>query len=363
MLPKDQELIENYLSKLVAEDGLSKNTIASYRFDLMLLQNYCQENNKSLIEVDEILIRNYLATLNGDKFTNGIAKSSSVSRKISTFRGFYRFLWLEKIIDRHPLNLLSKPKKTKNIPNFLTNSEMLQLLETANSNKSDFGVKISTILELMYSSGLRVSELVSLPISALVYNKEEGNNVLLIRGKGNKERIVPIGKMAIKMIKKYIDLKNLLGQSDSKWLFTGNYRASRKKFSLDQQDLISYSKVKNNINKTVDNVKLGKDLVLKMQNKVDKPLTRHRVNSMFKELAIDAGIDPAKVHPHLIRHSFATHLLQNGIDLRILQEILGHSSVSTTEIYTHLTKQELSDFVKKYHPLAKINKINSINNL
>jgi integrase/recombinase XerD len=346
------KLINNYLAKIIAEDGLSQNTVHSYRFDLTLLANYCLDSKKSLLDVDEALIRLYLSTLVGSKFNDGFAKSSSVARKISVFRSFYRFLWIEKIIDNNPLSLISQPKKLKKLPDFLTVEEMLQLLDTANKDKSDFGIKIATILEVMYSTGLRISELVKLPISSLVFDGNS-NNILLIRGKGNKERIVPIGKMAINMINKYRQLKDLLGQGESKWLFTGNYRASRKKFSFENQGEINLQQEKQTIEETINNKKQQQNLQNKLATKTDLPLTRNRVNSMFKELAIVAKLDPSRIHPHIIRHSFATHLLQNGIDLRTLQEILGHNSLATTEIYTHISNQDLKGFLEKYHPLAQ----------
>jgi len=341
-MKENKLLIENFIVKITAEDGLSKNSIASYNFDLKLFLDFCEKNNFKLLEIKEENVKLYLQEL----FLQN-NKSSSIARKISCLRSFYRFLFDENLISQNPLFYIKKPKSVNTIPNFLTQDEMLKLLEVANSDKSDFGIKISTIIELMYSSGLRVSELVSLPISALqIYFDSDGSkklkNYLIICGKGNKERLIPIGKIASQFLLQYLEIRTKLGFESSKWLFVGFAKASRKRQSLKHEN---------------GNVLLNRNLKFKNHSH----LTRQRVNSMFKELAVKSNIDPTRIHPHIIRHSFATHLLNRGMDLRVLQELLGHNSISTTQIYTHLMQDKLENLVRNFHPLAKLPK-NSLQN-
>jgi len=191
------------------------------------------------------------------------------------------------------------------------------------------------MLEILYSAGLRVTELVSLPISAIqeidgVNGEKTLRNYLIVKGKGSKERIAALNKSAIKMLLEYLDFRKKMGQEKSKWLFVGSVRSSKKKNregdeeQLQDREMASHSHI-----------------------------TRQRFHQMLKELALKANIDPDRVHPHVIRHSFATHLLNNGVDLRILQELLGHSDISTTEIYTHILDSKLRDLVLNHHPLSK----------
>ncbi len=186
------------------------------------------------------------------------------------------------------------------------------------------------MLEILYAAGLRVSELVGLPISTIQKTIDEKGVVsfkdyMIIMGKGNKERIAPLNKSALEILKKYLDLRQKLGHKNSKWLFCGHIRTSK-----------------------ID----GKESV-QIHPEIDEHITRQRFHQMLKELALDSGIDPKRVSPHVIRHSFASHLLNRGVDLRILQELLGHSDISTTQIYTHILDSKLRDLVNNFHPLAK----------
>ena len=188
------------------------------------------------------------------------------------------------------------------------------------------------MLEIIYAAGLRVTELVSLPISAIQESGDENilKNYLIVKGKGSKERLAPLNKSALKMLLEYLQWRKKMGHEKSKWLFVGTSRASKKSLS------------KNSIDK-----ENGEDVAAYSH------ITRQRFHQMLKELAVKAKVDPARVHPHVIRHSFATHLLNNGVDLRLLQELLGHSNISTTEIYTHIMDSKLQELVFKHHPLAK----------
>ena len=274
-------------------------------------------------------IKNYLEKLHQEELS-----SASISRKISSLKNFYKFLESEDIIKSNPLLNIKSPKKEAKLPKSLTFEEISKMLDFAKNDNSEFGIKLSTMLEILYASGLRVSELVSLKMQTLQEIQSNQTktlrNYLIIKGKGDKERIAPLNNEAIKQLLKYLDLRKNLGLQNSKWLFPGNIRSKK------QQDVIAVNSSKN-----------IKKIILK-----DNHLTRQRFHQMLKELATHSGVDADKVHPHVIRHSFATHLLNNGIDLRVLQELLGHSDISTTEIYTHIIDSKLKDLVFNHHPLA-----------
>ncbi len=317
------DYIKIFLAKLEVEDNLSKNTISSYAKDLELFADFLAKKKISMAQVGINNIRDYLDDLKE-------LQPSSIARKISCFKNFFKFLQNENIIKNNPAINLKSPKKAKKLPKFLSEEEVFKLLDFVNKDKSEFGVKLSCMLEILYAAGLRVSELVSLPISAIQQDFDiSGNltlrNYLIVKGKGNKERIAPLNKAAIRKLIEYLHLRRQSGQEKSNWLFVGTLRASKK------------------IVKVHNDVRLAEY----------DHLTRQRFHQMLKELALKVNIDPAKVHPHVIRHSFATHLLNNGMDLRILQELLGHSDISTTEIYTHILDSKLQDLVFKHHPLAK----------
>ncbi len=321
-----KNLITNFLEKILIEDGLAANTISAYGNDLSLFADFLASNKVSIIEADSQNIKDYFQQL-----YQGQLKSSSLMRKISAIKNFYQFLLAENIINLSPVAYIERPKSELKLPKFLTEEEVLKLLNTANNDKSEFGIRLSCLLEMLYASGLRVSELVSLPVSAASsiknnnLEKNDNLNYLIVSGKGGKERIAPLNLSAIKILKEYLTLRQNLGQEKSKWLFVGKYRSNKD----------------------------GKKNTTKKYSTLDQHLTRQRLNQMLKELAIKASIDPAKVHPHVIRHSFASHLLNHGIDLRVLQELLGHSDISTTQIYTHILDSKLKELVFKHHPLAK----------
>ena len=318
----NQELIILFIEKIKAEDGLSINTALSYQRDLELFVKFLNDVKIEIIKVDLLILRKYLSSL--DK--QGL-KSSSVSRKMSCLKNFYKFLLQENFLNVNPTSELESPKKERHLPKFLNEEEILKLLEVVNKDESEFGLKLATMLEIMYSAGLRVSELVSLKFSCLAFDDDEIRNYLMIKGKGEKERIVVLNKATIKILKKYLLFREAIGLKDSKWLFVGNARSSKTKDLNDLEKKTRFSL---------------------------KHITRQRFHGMLKELAHKVGIDPSRVHPHVIRHSFATHLLNNGIDLRLLQELLGHSDITSTEIYTHIMNTKLRQIVEEHHPLSKI---------
>ncbi len=322
----NQNQISNFLEKLRAEDGLSLNTILSYGKDLELFNRHIEPKKLSFNEVTPQILSDYLYELHKENL-----RSASVARKISALKNFFRFLENENLVKTNPTLNLQTPKPDAKLPKFLTEEEVFKMLDFINRDKSEFGIKLSCMLEVLYCAGLRVSELVSIPISALqketdANGKETLRNYLIVNGKGNKERIAPLNQSAIKMLLEYLQLRKDLGQEKSKWLFTGIIRSSKKSGEVKQRTI----------------------------KFADEHLTRQRLHQMLKELAAKVGINPSKVHPHVIRHSFASHLLNSGVDLRILQELLGHSNISTTEIYTHILDSKLRDLVFKHHPLAKL---------
>ena len=319
-LHEAQKLIKNFLDKIRAEDGLSNNTVSSYKFDLELFLKFLVSNQIFLLKTETITIRNYLSYLHSQGIT-----AKSVARKISALKNFFKFLFFENLITQNPLSEIELPKIEKKLPKFLTEQEITKLLDYLQNDESDFAIKLSCMLEILYSAGLRVSELVNLPISAINFENEEVGDYLVIKGKGGKERITALNQTSRRILIKYLRVRKKIGQEKSKWLFVGG-RILEKKLDLKR------------------------DLATKTNQ---SSLTRQAFNLMLKKLALNAGLDPSKVHPHVIRHSFATHLLSRGADLRVLQELLGHSDISTTEIYTHISNQKLQETILNHHPLAK----------
>lgn len=277
---KTTEILNNFLNKIRVENGLSKNTLMSYGLDLKLLDSFLQNNNKNFLNCADIDLQNYLISNAMQEL-----KPSSISRKISCFKNFFNFLEIENFITNNPTLNLITPKRHKRIPKFLDESEVHTMLNILLKDKSEFGIKLSCMLEILYSAGLRVSELVNLPISAIKFKNNDIEDYIIIKGKGQKERIAPLNKTAKIILKNYLILRKRVGLEPSKWLFVGNFRASKK---LQQNSRHNFA----------------------LHSFNDKPISRQRFHRMLKELALKANIDPSRVHPHVFRHSFATHLLK-----------------------------------------------------
>jgi integrase/recombinase XerD len=223
---------------------------------------------------------------------------------------------------------IKSPKRSKNIPKFLTENEIKILLDLLLKDSSEFGIKLSCMLEILYSAGLRVSELVNLEVASIKFIDNKIDDYLIIKGKGRKERIAPLNNTAKIMLKRYLLLRKQVGLDYSKFLFVGNFRSCKSPNKILKHNQAIY-------------------------NFVDKPLSRQRFNKMLKELAVKANIDPSRIHPHVFRHSFATHFLNRGVDLRVLQELLGHADISTTEIYTSVLQNKINEAIFNHHPLSK----------
>ena len=297
----DQKLLEQFIDHLWMEHGLSENTLSAYRNDLAGFSGWLETEQTKLTSVSTSDVQRYLAS----KFEQGY-KSRSSARLLSTLRRFYAWLLRDKRIYQDPTRLLESPKAERPLPVTLNEEQVVHLLN-APDTKDDIGYRDRAMLELLYATGLRVTELVNLQLSQ--FSIELG--VLRIVGKGNKERLVPVGEVALDWLAAYM-------------------RHVRP--SLLQ-------------NKT-----FATNAVFVTQR--GKAMTRQAFWYMIKRHAVRAGIDPEKLSPHTLRHAFATHLLNHGADLRVVQMLLGHSDISTTQIYTHVADQRLRELYKQHHPRA-----------
>lgn len=295
--------IRGYQNYLQIEKSLSKNTVDGYCRDIKKLNNFFNGNDdkKKIEDVNYQDFQNYLSYLNDLKIN-----ARSQSRVISSMRSFFKFLILEKIIKENPTELLENPKTGKKLPEFLTIEEIELLVNQIDRSKKE-GERNLAIIEVLYGCGLRVTELIELKISEIYW--EEG--FVRIIGKGNKERLVPLGKIASKHLKIYLN------------------------------EIRVHQKVKDLF---VDHVFI---------NKNGSKISRVMIFKIVKKLTEKAGIQK-NISPHSLRHSFATHLVEGGADLRSVQEMLGHQSITTTEIYTHLDKNYLKQAILDHHPLEKI---------
>ncbi|MBI4688357.1 MAG: site-specific tyrosine recombinase XerD [Nitrospirae bacterium] len=287
-------LIERFFNYLTVEKGLSQNTLASYRNDIKKFQEYLiKEKGKEIPnfkKADIISYLNHLRDLGN--------QTPTIARNISALRGLCRFFLLEKILDEDPIENLSTPKGWKHLPKVMGQDDVFTMIEKPAGSK--FSLRDRALLELLYSSGLRASEAISLKTEDI--NFEAG--FISVTGKGSKERIVPVSENTIETIKKYIDelRPKFLKKKTSPYLFIA---------------------------------------------KGGKPMTRQRLWQLIKLYAKDISGD---VSPHTLRHCFASHLLEGGADLRALQKMLGHSDISTTQIYTKVTPDRLKKVHKEYHP-------------
>lgn len=304
--------IEAFLEMMSAERGAAGNTLASYEHDLEDLWSFLAPRKISVVEAKSADLAAYLADLAKRGFME-----TSQARRLSAMRQFYKFLYAEGIRTDDPTSILDAPKKARALPKTLSVDDVERLLSLAQRESEVDGpeklakLRMLALLELLYATGMRVSELVALPAKVLA---QEGR-FLMIRGKGAKERLVPLSRSAIAAIRAYGDeLARMTKETAQKtsWLFP----AASKEGYLPRQVF-------------------ARDL---------------------KGLAARAGLDAAAISPHVLRHAFASHLLANGADLRVVQELLGHSDISTTQIYTHVLDERLQQLVQTHHPLAKMAK-------
>lgn len=293
-----------YFNFLRNEKSLSENTLNSYSYDLEKFFSYLDKSGKvsDLKVIKESDVNNFLNYLNsGSSKKNDKFSAKSLSRYISSLKSFFKYLESENVIESNPMENLDAPKTSRLLPDVLSIEEVSDLLSIPDTGNK-LGLRDKAMLETMYASGLRVSETINLEISGIFFNEE----FIRVFGKGSKERIVPIGKTALKFITKYIkESRELLKKKNSDNILFLNFRGGK--------------------------------------------LSRMAVLDIIRKYSLLAGIKKS-VHPHTLRHSFATHLLQGGADIRIIQEMLGHSDISTTQIYTHIDKDYLIEVHKTFHP-------------
>jgi len=300
--------VENFLEMMSAERGAAGNTLDAYRRDLEHVAAFLARRQCALRDAASADLRAYLAALS----RAGMAPTTA-ARRLSTLRQFYRFLVAEGHRTDDPTAALDSPRRGRPLPKILSEAEVEALLAAARAQTGRDGLRLVALLEVLYATGLRISELVALPRAAVGRDPR----VLIVRGKGGKERMIPLNEPARAALATYLTAERQAAGADaarrraaeSKWLFPSHARGGH--------------------------------------------LTRQRVAQMLKGLAIAAGLDPRKVSPHVLRHAFASHLLDHGADLRAVQMMLGHADISTTQIYTHVLDERLRTLVREHHPLAK----------
>ena len=293
------EEINDYLHYLTIERGLSLNTRKSYERDLLQYLHYLEDEQiTSWQDVDRYVVINYLEKMHDEK-----KAPATVTRMITSLRRFHQFLRQERLTDHDPMQHIDTPKKVQKLPSTLSLTEVERLIETPDTTKN-LGIRDRAILEVMYATGMRVSELVGLKLSDLHLSL----GLVQTLGKGDKERIIPLGDYAIQWLERYLD--------EARPLLVANPSETHV-----------------------------------FVNQHGTGLARHGIWKNLKQLVREAGINK-EVTPHTLRHSFATHLLENGADLRTVQELLGHADISTTQIYTHITKKRMTDVYKQHFPRA-----------
>ncbi len=296
---QDSDLIEQFLDALWIERNLAENTVASYRLDLMSLAGWLQHNGLNLCQVDAVALQGFLA-----ERVEGGYKATSSARLLSAMRRLFQYLYREKLREDDPSALLASPKLPQRLPKDLSEAQIDRLLQ-APSVEQPIELRDKAMLELLYATGLRVTELVSLTLN----NVSLRQGVVRVIGKGDKERLVPLGEEAVHWLEQYLEYGR-------PWLLNGQ---------------------------TLD--------VLFPSNRAQQ-MTRQTFWHRIKHYATLAGIDSAKLSPHVLRHAFATHLLNHGADLRVVQMLLGHSDLSTTQIYTHVATERLRQLHQQHHPRA-----------
>ena len=296
------------MEDLIATRGRAAATLASYASDLDDFFAYAKNKRLAMESLGAEALTDYIATL-----THRGMAPATLARRNSALRQWFAFLIRERIRPDNPVLLLRTPKRARTLPKVLSKAEIEALTRTAYGDGTAESLRLHTLLQLMYASGMRVSELVTLKLSAIERhpkNPKQMSPYFMVRGKGSKDRIVPLHAHAITALTQYLALRAdfIPKNGESPWLFP-----SRKSGHI----------------------------------------TRQYVGQQLKKICAAAGIDPKRCSPHTLRHSFATHLLEGGADLRVIQELLGHADIATTQIYTHVATQKLKATVAKHHPLAR----------
>ncbi|MBV9540964.1 MAG: site-specific tyrosine recombinase XerD [Alphaproteobacteria bacterium] len=304
----DAPIIEAFLDMMSAERGASANTMAAYRRDLLDFVGHRASKGGSVKNASRDDIKAYLAML-----SKSGAAGSTQARRLSALRQFYAFLYTDGIRKDDPTNAIDAPKRERPLPKVLSRDDMDSLIAAARkqSDKSAEGLRLLCMVEMLYASGLRVSELVTLPLAAA----RNRDGFLLVKGKGQKERLAPLNKPAREAMKAWLAVRG-------DFLPAGARRGAAERYLFPSRG-------------------------------VEGHITRRRLHQMLKDLALAANLDPDKLSPHVLRHAFATHLVEGGADLRSVQTMLGHADIATTQIYTHVAKDRLTKVVEAAHPLSR----------
>lgn len=297
--------IDLFLEMMAAERGAAVNTLESYRRDLDDFSAFAAARRQQPEDSDPALIRAYLSKLSRAGMSPGTS-----ARRLSALRQFFRFLFLEGVRSDDPSAHVDSPRSRRPLPKNLSEADVEKLLLAARRREGPEGVRLAALLEVLYATGLRVSELVGLPLAAI----SRDGRILIVRGKGGKERMIPLNEPAAEALSLYRGQRSSFVSKRSRgaaspWLFPSRSGSGH--------------------------------------------LTRARFAQLLKEVARDAGLEARRVSPHVLRHSFASHLLAHGADLRSLQQMLGHADIATTQIYTHVLEDRLKTLVGTTHPLAK----------
>jgi integrase/recombinase XerD len=294
--------VEAFLEMLAAERGAARLTLAAYRNDLAALTRFLAAGGTPVDQADAASLHDYLAAM-----TTRQLAPRTLARRLSAMRQFFRFLLSDGVRADDPTAGLDPPRLGRPLPKILSEAEVERLITAAASWPDEEGVRLRAILELLYATGMRVSELVGLPVAAA----QRDPRFLLVRGKGGKERIVPLSAPSRQALAAYLECRGRFLQHGhaSRWLFPSR--------------------------------------------SADGHLTRQRCGQLLKELALAADLNPALLSPHVLRHAFASHLLDHGADLRSVQQMLGHADIATTQIYTHVQSERLRRLVETSHPLAR----------
>lgn len=295
--------VDAFLEMMAVERAAAKNTLTAYAKDLADAQAFLAGRGRDLADASAEDVEAYFAALGA----RGLAPATA-SRRRASLRQFYRFVLGEAWRQDDPSRRVDAPRKGRPLPKVLSREEVDALIAAAGARDGAQGLRLACMVELIYASGLRVSELTALPLAALARDPA----YLIVKGKGGKERLAPLNAAARQAVRAYLDVRKAFlppGDAANPWLFPSRGKARR--------------------------------------------LTPRRFAQLLDEAATGAGIDPARVSPHVLRHAFASHLLHNGADLRIVQTLLGHTDISNTQIYTHVVEERLKSLVRDLHPLAE----------
>lgn len=305
---------------LSAERGAAANTLEAYRRDLESFAEFLHPRQRHLETAESEDLRAFLSRL----AAAGMAPRTA-ARRLSALRQFYRFMVSEGLRGDDPSAAIDSPRQGRALPKLLSEQEVEALLAASRARRDAAGLRLAAMVELLYATGLRVSELISLRLAAT----QRDQRLLIVRGKGNKERMVPLSEAAKRSLGDYLAVREaFLGKADKA---TSGKTTSGKPTAAAKQE----------------------SPWLFPSRGASGHITRHRVGQLLKALARQANLDAAKVSPHVMRHAFASHLLDHGADLRSLQKMLGHADISTTQIYTHVLGERLKSLVQTHHPLAK----------